>query len=143
MEEPLAPRLRIGTLCERVLEEKDGVLSLIRLIDRVVVTAEGTEVPRELPPGQIPVTAVMSWVNGLGNYEAKIRVDMPDGKSIESPTMPFYLESLDRVQNHIMQMVLPVRRAGIYWFNFLLGEEIKSKVPLRVIYQRKQLPRRT
>ncbi len=143
MEQPLEPRLRIGTLCERVLEEKDGVLSLIRVIDRLVITIQGTEVPKEVPPGQAPVTVLMSWINGLGNYEAKIRVDMPDGSSIETPTLPFYLDSLDKVQNHIVRMVVPIKRTGIYWFNFLLGEEVKARVSLRVIYQREQLPKRT
>ena len=141
MEQPLEPRLRIGALCERVLEEKDGALTLIRLIDRVVITAEGTDVPRELPPGQIPLTALMSWINGLGNYEAKIRVDFPDGNSFESPTLPFYLDSLDKVQNLILRLVLPVKRQGVYWFNFVLGDETKSRIPLRVLYQRKELPR--
>ena len=141
MEQPLAPSLRIAAVCERVLEEKDGSLSLIRLIDRLVITAEGTDVPTELPPGQVPLTALMSWINGLGSYEAKVRVNMPDGSLIESATLPFYLDSLDKVQNHIVRMTLPVKRAGVYWFDFLLGDEVKSRVPLRVIYHRKQLPR--
>ncbi len=143
MEQPLEPRLRIGTLCERVLEEKDGALSLIRLIDRLVIRAEGTDVPRELPPAQVPLTALMSWINGLGNYEAKVRVDFPDGNSIESPTLPFYLDSLDKVQNQIVRLVLPVKRPGVYWFNFLLGDEVKGRVPLRVIYERKAHPKQT
>ena len=143
MKQPLEPCLRIGALCERVLEEKDNVLSLIRVIDRLIITVEGTDVPKELPPGQTPIIALMSWVNGLGNYEAKIRVEMPDGNSIESPTLPFYLDSLDKVQNHIVRMMLPIKHAGVYWFNFLLGEEIKNRVPLRVIYQRMEHPRRT
>ena len=141
MEQPLEPRLRIGTLCERVLEEKDGVLSLIRIIDRLVITAKGTEVPKELPPGQTRITAVMSWVSGLGNYEAKVRVSLPDGSSIESSTLPFFLDSLDKVQNHIVSMMIPINRNGVYWFEFLLGEEIKGRVPLRVIYERKQIPK--
>ncbi len=140
MEQPLAPDLRIAALCERVLEEKDGSLSLIRLIDRLVITAEGTDLPKELPPGQVPLTALMSWISGLGNYEAKIRVNFPDGNSFETPTLPFYLDSLDKVQNHIVRLVLPVKRQGIYRFNFMLGDEIKRTIPLRVIYQRKQIP---
>ena len=140
MEQPLAPSLRIAALCERVLEEKDGSLSLIRLIDRLVITAEGTDVPKELPPGQVPLTALMSWISGLGNYEAKIRVIFPDGNSFETPTLPFYLDSLDKVQNQIVRLVLPVKRQGVYWFDFVLGDEIKRRVPLRVVYQRKQLP---
>jgi len=140
MEQPLAPSLRIAALCERVLEEKDGSLSLIRLIDRLVITAEGKDIPRDLPPGQFSITALMSWINGLGNYEARIHVDLPDGDSFETPTLPFYLDSLDKVQNLIVRLVIPVKRQGIYWFNFLLGDELKSKVPLRLIYQRKQFP---
>jgi hypothetical protein len=142
MNQSLQPRLRVGTLCERTLEEKDGVLSLIRLIDRLVITAEGTDVPKDLPAGQVPVTVVMSWVNGLGDYEAKIRVDMPDGDSIESITFPFHLDSFDKVHNHVIRMVIPVRRAGLYWFRFILGDEVKGEVPLRVIYQRKLHPRK-
>ena len=92
MDQQLEPRLRIGTLCERTLEEKDGVLSLIRLIDRLVITAEGVDVPRDLPPSQVAVTVVMSCVNGLGDYESKIRVDMHDGSSIESMTLQFHID---------------------------------------------------
>ena len=141
MEQPLAPSLRIAALCERVLEEKDGSLSLIRLIDRLIITGEGTDVPNELPPGQVPLTALMSWVNGLGSYEAKVRIDLPDGSSFESPTIPFYLESLDKVQNQIVRLVVPVKRQGVYWFNFVLGDETRIRLPFRVIYQRRQLPR--
>jgi len=139
MEQPLEPSLRISVLCEKVLEEKDGSLSLIRLIDRLVITAEGTDVPKKLPTGQIALTALMSWINGLGNYEARIRIDFPDGNSFDSPTLPFYLDSLDKVHNQIVRLVIPVKCQGVYWFNFMLGDEIKSKIPLRVIYQRKQL----
>lgn len=142
MGQPLPPSLRISVLCERVLEEKDGSLSLIRLIDRLVITAEGTDLPKELPPSQVALIALMSWIDGLGNYEAKIRVNFPDGNSLESPTFPFYLDSLDKVQNHIVRMTLPIKRDGIYWFNFLLGDEVKGKVPLRVIYERRVHPKR-
>jgi hypothetical protein len=83
----------------------------------------------------------MSWINGLGSYEAKVKVSMPNGSSIESATLPFYLDSLDKVQNHIVRMTLPVKREGIYWFEFLLGDEVKSRVPLRVIYERKEHPK--
>jgi hypothetical protein len=141
MVKALAPSLRITALCERVLEEKDGALSLIRLVDRLVITAEGTDLPKELPPGLVPLTALMSWINGLGSYEAKVKVSMPNGSSIESATLPFYLDSLDKVQNHIVRMTLPVKREGIYWFEFLLGDEVKSRVPLRVIYERKEHPK--
>ena len=47
------------------------------------------------------------------------------------------------MQNHIVRMMLPMKRAGVYWFNFLLGDKVKSRVPLRVIYQRMEHPKQT
>ena len=37
--------LVLATFCEKVLQEKDGVLSIIRMIDRIVVTVSGPQFP--------------------------------------------------------------------------------------------------
>lgn len=142
MESPLEPRLKVGALCERVLQEKDGVISIIRLIDRLVITAQGIDVPKELPPGMTRVTVIMCWVSGLGDYEAKVRVNTPDNEIIESGTLPFRLDSLEAVHNQIVKMTIPVRLPGNYWFEFILNDEVRGRVPLRVIYQRKQVGKR-
>ena len=47
---PTGPHLSVGTICERVLEEKDGAITLVRLIDRIVQQAIGTGIPTEMPP---------------------------------------------------------------------------------------------
>lgn len=39
------PYLQAALLCERVMEEKDGVLSVIRIIDRLIHTALGPAGP--------------------------------------------------------------------------------------------------
>ena len=142
MEIPLEPRLKVGALCERVLEERDGVISIIRLIDRLIITFQGKDVPKELPPGLSEVTAVMCWVSGLGDYEAKVKVKTPDNEIIESGTLPFRLDSLESVHNQIVKMTIPIRVPGHYWFEFILNEEVRGRVPLHVIYQRKQTGKR-
>jgi hypothetical protein len=142
MESPLEPSLKVGALCEQVLEQKDGVISIIRLIDRLVITFQGKDVPKELPPGITEVTAVMCWVNGLGDYEAKVNVKTPDNEIIESGTLPFRLDSLESVHNQVVKMTIPVRVPGHYWFEFILNEEMRGRVPLHVIYQRKQMGKR-
>jgi hypothetical protein len=58
------PYLKFGLLCERVLEEKDGVLSFVRVVDRFTVGVKGAKVPAEMPPGEINLTAVMGWWGG-------------------------------------------------------------------------------
>ncbi len=140
MSELPEPYLKFGVLCDRVLEEKDGVLSLVRVTDRLIVTAEGAKVPSEMPQGQIILTIAMGWTGGLGNHEAKIRIIMPGGDQWESQTMPFFLDSLDRGHNITAKTTLTVKQQGLYWVEFLLNGKVKSRVPWRVIYQRVELP---
>ena len=139
-EQPLEPRLRAAVLCEQVLEERDNVLSAIRIVDRMIVRATGKKVPDELPATQGHIKALMSWVGGLGQYEARIRVVLPNDQVIESSTMPFFLDSLERVQNFVTSIAFPIPKQGLYLFEFLLGDEVKNRIPLRVIYSREQLP---
>ncbi|MGH9740926.1 MAG: hypothetical protein ACRD51_01105, partial [Candidatus Acidiferrum sp.] len=47
------PYLQMACFCEKVLNEKDGVLSIIRVIDRLTVNASGPDSPEQMPAGQI------------------------------------------------------------------------------------------
>ena len=140
MAELPEPYLKCGLLCERVLKEEDGVFSLVRIVDRFVITAEGVKVPVEMPPGHINLTAIMMWCGGLGSHEAKIRIIMPGGGEWESQTFPFFLDSLERGHNIIINFTLEVKQSGLCWIEFLLNGTVKSRMPWRIIYQRIEHP---
>lgn len=123
-------------MCQRVLEEKDGVLSFIRVVDRFTVTARGKEVPAEIPPGQLILTAAMGWWGGLGKHTSQIRIVAPGGKVWQSPIFTVFLDSLERGQNIIANMTLEVKQEGLYWAEFLLNNKVKSRMPFRIIYER-------
>ena len=44
------PYLITAAFCEQVIEDKSGVLSLIRIVDRMYITAQGPNAPDEMPP---------------------------------------------------------------------------------------------
>ena len=44
------PHVQLAAICEKVLEDKDNVLSLIRVVDQVTQPAMGDEVPEAMPP---------------------------------------------------------------------------------------------
>jgi hypothetical protein len=46
------PLVAVATLCEQILEEKDGVVSVIRVVDTYHV-----EPPKDLPAGKVAVIA--------------------------------------------------------------------------------------
>ena len=45
------PYITMATFCEKVLQEADGVLSVIRIIERVTLQANAAGAPAELPEG--------------------------------------------------------------------------------------------
>ena len=47
------PYVTTAVFCETVLQESSGVLTLVRIIDRMEITASGSNAPEEMPPGRL------------------------------------------------------------------------------------------
>ncbi len=45
MSENSGPYLIAALLCEKVLQEKDGIISVIRMIDRITLTVNALDAP--------------------------------------------------------------------------------------------------
>ena len=62
--------------------ERDGVLTLVRVIDQIMLTAVG-DAPPELPEGKLAVTYVVMLKSGdaRGGHELNISVEPPHGIS--------------------------------------------------------------
>ena len=135
MAELPEPYLKFGLLCERVLEEKDGVLTFVRVVDRFTLTAKGRGLPAKLPPMPLNVTAAMGWWGGLGKHVAQINIVTPTG-TWQSPEFNIFLDSLERGQNVVASIALQVSQEGLDWAEFLLNGRVKSRMPFRIFVER-------
>lgn len=92
------PFLTAALFCERVLEEKDGVTSIIRIVDRIVTQATGVDPPERMPPLQAMLTLVVSLKSGFakGSYSVTIQGTTPTGRSLAPVALPVLLEGDDR-----------------------------------------------
>lgn len=138
-------------LCERVLQEQDGVLTLVRVVDRHTRVATGPvgEVPDEMPNVVVELTAAVILKPGdaLGRYAIKIRPEKPSGQRLPAVEIPVHFEGGqgDRGVNIVLPVALEVDEEGLYWFDVLWSderggsEELLSRMPLRVIYQPQRL----
>jgi hypothetical protein len=136
------PYLSIAAVCERTLLEKDEVISLIRVIDRLTVLTtvtapSGVEVAIPVPP-PLPITLVVCFKSGnfRGSLPLAIRIETPS--SFRWPD--FQMEVLfegdgDRGSQFVLPMQFPAQDEGLYWFVIELGGEEMTRVPLRVIKQ--------
>jgi hypothetical protein len=141
MPDNTGPHVQVATFCERVLQEKDGVISVIRAIDRLALTigsAAGGPVPSEIPPGlTIQPTLVISLRSdqARGRFTLRIVAQQPDTTLLPEFLADVMFEGEDRGVNVVLPMTLQPQE-GLYWFDIRLGNQLLTRVPLRIIYQR-------
>ena len=138
MSNQTGPHLKAAVFCGDVIEGKDGVLSLIRVIDRLVITAGGAQIPAEMPPVPQVLKLVVMLVSGRakGTHDLELRIEKPDGTSLSGWQNTVFFEGEDRGANLIAEIPMKFENEGLYWFDLLLDGTLLTRLPFRVIYQR-------
>ena len=132
------PYLLAALLCEKILQEKDEIISIIRVIDRITVTAQAATSPATLPPTSVNLNSLISLKSGTakGRYTVKWRIETPSGIKLPEQLLPVLFEGDDRGANLILALTMLVDQEGVYWFEVFLEDQFFTKIPLRVLYQR-------
>lgn len=135
------PFLQIAVLCEQVLQERDGVLSMIRVVDRIIVSAVGTDVPAQMPPYNVDLKLVVTLKAGQARSRnsLKIRPETPAGQQLPALEAPVFFEGEDRGVNIVADFGLTADLEGLYWIDVLLDDQMLTRIPLRVVYQPQRL----
>lgn len=131
------PHLQVAVFCEKVLIERDGAFSLIRVIDRFNISGH---LP-EMPPNNINFTIFVSFKAGFcrGKMSLKIVPTTPNGKELPGLSFTVLFEGDDeRGVNVQGNMTMIVQEEGRYWFDVLLGDTLVTRMPLMVVYQQTQ-----
>jgi len=131
--------LQMALFCEKVLKEADNVVSIIRIIDRFTVPGATPE----MPPSVLTFTIVISFKSGFmrGKQTIAIRPKSPTGADLPAMEFPVLFEGDD---DRGITMAFPIQwsppEEGLYWWDVYLNQEMVTRMPLRVIYQRMALP---
>jgi len=133
------PHVQLATFCDKVLIERDGVLSVIRAIDRITVVASGgPALPADLPEGhKVTPTLVVALRSdeAKGRHTISIVGEQPDGSRLPPANFDVTFEGGERGINLVLPMVLEPQE-GLYWFEVWIGDQLLSRVALRIVYQR-------
>lgn len=132
----MMPYVQIAAFCQSVLQETNGSLSLIRLMDRYPVIGPG----KEMQPTTINLTLVV--VLKAGNMEGSatmtVKPQKPDGSAMPPMNVPVLFEGKERGVGLVTQIGLLINEAGLYWFDVLIDEVPLTRIPLRILYQQGQ-----
>lgn len=131
MDNKTLPYIAAALLCEKVLQEKDEVISIMRIVDRLQYRVEG------LPPGVKPIVNLQGLImlkSGpvSGEHTVTIVAERPNGERKELNRLPIVLRGKDYGHNIILNLGLGVEQDGLYWFDVLFDGDVLSRIPITV-----------
>src|SRR5712692_8180794 len=95
MERPMTtesngPYLVAALLCEKVLQEKDETIRIIRMVDCIAVTVNALSSPETIQTTTISLNALISLKSGSarGRGAIKWRVETPSGLRLPDQLLP-------------------------------------------------------
>lgn len=132
------PYIQVAAFCDYVLEDKQGVLSLIRMIDTLTHTERGPQAPKDMPPVAYNMKLVVCIKAGRARGRGEVRVvpEEPSGESKTPMALTVHLEGDDRGHNLVFDLNYSFTLEGLYWFNVYFDEALLTRVPFRVKYMR-------
>jgi hypothetical protein len=142
MDKP-RPYVTAALLCEKVLQEKDEAITLVRIADRIQyrIEAIGEGAPKDLKP-IINIQGLVSLKSGpiTGDYVVKIILEKPNGDRKEVFAQPLKFLGGDQGPNIILGVALGVDQNGLHWMDVVFDDELLTRVPLMIIPSPEQMP---
>jgi hypothetical protein len=136
------PYLEAAFICERVLQDKDGTYSAIRMVNRITFWEVVSE-PERGTPFVIPLMAVVSFKAGdvREKRELYLHLTSPSGKRKLLPgfkfPMPLSFEDGDTgVLLPFQRLILRYEGEGTYWIDVVLGKKLYSRIPLTLVLRK-------
>ncbi len=128
------PLVLVACLCERVLTEADGVMSLIRIVDQYTVGAPPETVERLNPPLVITLVLQLKANGHVGKHNITLQLHGPT-KSQEPQTIEidFPDRPLSGANIVIQSQVGMVKNFGEMRFDVRFDGEFLTSVPFRVL----------
>lgn len=133
------PFVNLAVFCEQAIQDKEDVLTLVRIVDRITVSATGDGAPEDLPPGAaVNTTLVVGLKPGeaRGKQTLQVSLEHPDGSHHPGPELPVHFTQGPSVgHNLILKMTLALSSAGLYWADVLVNKRLVTRIPLEVRYE--------
>lgn len=135
------PYVQVATVCERILQDEDKVISAIRLIDTLTIKAIYIPKPGNAPADAQPLAAVQLFDlyilvmlkagDLVGDFRIALQMRDPKQQTVPLPVdSPVVLKGGDGV-NVKFQFGLPHNAPeGPYWFDVLWNGDVLTSIPL-------------
>ena len=141
-EQDLPPSPTLGPflaafICEKLLEERDGIKTAVRIIDQLNRQAVGSNPPSLMDPFVYPLSLVVRLKAGAarGTFPITVRIVKPNNEKAAELNNSVHLPGPDDAGvDFVLNMMLEINEVGTWWFDIYVRDERWMRVPLRVVY---------
>jgi hypothetical protein len=129
------PYLVAAFFCENVLFEQDGVITAVRIIDRIFVQRIATEKKEGEVAEVVQINLFVSLKGGgyVGKGKLKMFPVSPSGKELKTQETEVELPAQPNAGvNLVIRGLLAFREEGVYWFRIYFNDELITQTPLDV-----------
>jgi hypothetical protein len=113
------------------------LFSLIRVMDRLTVPGLTDEMqPYALD--RLSLVVILKSGEMSGKYKLRIVPHTPSGKALPPAEMPVLFERDERGIVLATPLGLVATEEGLYWFDVMIEQDVLTRIPLRVMYQKMQ-----
>lgn len=133
------PWVSFAVLCEKIIEDKTGRLSLINIVDQVNFTPpQGEDISGQIPAVTIRLIAAVGFKAGIlkGPADIKLGLVKPNGETGPTLTVSVLFQGDERGTNLTTEMNLILGEEGLYWLEVYVANQFMTRIPLRLAYQR-------
>jgi hypothetical protein len=130
------PYLLSALICQQIVHEPDGQLSVIRITDGQIITNKSADAPVKMPKVEVKLNVLVTFVGDKvsGTHAVSLVPHMPSGKRL-----PASKSNLDFQGGHsktYAQFVVgfPTQEEGLYWFDIYFDDELETRVPYTLAY---------
>lgn len=132
------PFLAMAVFCDSVLEDKDGVLSAIRIIDTCNVMI-APNAPANIPSAEFPATirqnALITLRTGGSGTKHRLTfvVEDPEGERSEAYDTQVKLGAEPHAGLNVKtSATFTVKRSGLFWLDVIVDGHVLTRMPLNI-----------
>jgi hypothetical protein len=132
MTESIKPSLHFTLICDDIRQELGGKVSIMGLFENIFA--------QKFPAVHPRMAVVTEWGDGKGDYEVRTRLLSPDRSSVLRETSSkIKLPNVNAKHRDVsVHLNLEFKKAGTYWIENYLGDELVSSMPLNVVQVKEQ-----
>lgn len=131
------PYVQVAAICQAVLQEATGVFSVIRITDRQPIMGL-TDQMQPQPLFQLWMIVILKAGEMDGKYTLRVIPETPSGKRLQAFELPVLFERDERGVFLATPLQVIAEEEGLYWFNVMIEQDILTRIPLRIMYQKIQ-----